>query len=105
MKNEKVAAAINADAGFEIPGLEQSLAEMKAGKQGRVTTASQVLIREARTIVGYTQPEFAKAIGASVTSLRDWEQGRHEAPAIAAKLMHLIKKHPKLIHELEAEQA
>jgi len=105
MNIEKVTQAINADAGFEIPGLGESLAEMKAGKKGRVTTASQVLIREARGVVGYTQPKFARAIGTSVTSLRDWEQGRHEPPAIASKLMRVIKKHPKLIHELEAEQA
>jgi len=105
MNIDKVTAAINADAGFEIPGLEQSLAEMKACKQGRVTAADQVLVREARTRVGYTQPKFARAIGASVTSLRDWEQGRHQPPAITSKLMRVIKKHPNLIHELEAEQA
>jgi len=101
MDINKVAAAINTDAGFDIPGLKQSLAEMNAAEQGRVYTPSQLLVREARSIVGYTQPKFAKAINASVTSLRDWEQGRHEPPGVVSTLMNVIKNHPDVIHEME----
>ena len=57
-------AAINTDAGFDIPDLKQSLAEMNVAEEGRVYTPSQFLVREARSIVGYTQPKFAKAINA-----------------------------------------
>jgi len=102
MDINKVAAAIEADAGVEIPDLTQSLTEMKSGKQGRVYTPNQLLVREARTVVGYTQPHFAKAINASVTSLRDWEQGRHEPPGVVSTLMHVIKNHPDIINEMEA---
>lgn len=101
MDINKVAAAINADAGFEIPDLKQSLAEINAGEKGRVYTPSQLLVREARSVVGYTQPKFAEAINASVTSLRDWEQGHHEPPGVVSTLMNVIKNHPDVIHEME----
>jgi len=78
--------------------LKQSLAEMNAAEEGRVYTPSQPLVREARSIVGYTQP---KAINASVTSLRDWEQGRHEPPGVVSTLMNVIENHPDVIHEME----
>lgn len=41
---EKVAAAIEADAGEVLPDLRQALAEAKAGL-GRVTTPDQILVR------------------------------------------------------------
>lgn len=105
MDIKKVTQAINKDAGFEIPGLKQSLAEMNAGKHGRVYSPAQLLVREVRATVGYTQLRFAKAIGTSPTSVRDWEQARHEPPSVAATLMQVIKKHPHIIDELEAERA
>jgi len=103
MDIKKIAAAIEADAGINLPELEQSLAEMKAKKQGRVYSPAQILVREVRTMVHYSQTEFAKAIETPVTSLRDWEQGRHEPPGVVTTLMKVIKKHPKIIHEMEAE--
>ena len=42
---EKVAAAIEADAGQVLPGLREALAEAKAGQAGRVHTPAQVLAR------------------------------------------------------------
>jgi len=102
MNVDKMAMAIEADAGFEILGLKQSLAEMKMGKQGRVYTTDQLLVREARGLVGYSQVKFARAINTSVTSLRDWEQGRHKPSGAVSALMMVIKKHPDLIREIES---
>lgn len=42
---EKVAGAIEADAGEALPGLRQALAEAKAGRPGRVHTPEQVVAR------------------------------------------------------------
>jgi DNA-binding transcriptional regulator YiaG len=52
-----------------------------------------------RKFVGLTQGEFAKAIGISVHTLRNWEQGRRhpEGPAIA--LLRIAARHPRVIHE------
>ena len=41
----KVAAAIEADAGQPLPGLRESLAEAKAGLAGRVHTPEQIVER------------------------------------------------------------
>ena len=42
---ERLAAAIEADAGQALPGLREALAEAKAGRAGRVHTPEQVLAR------------------------------------------------------------
>jgi len=97
---EKMAAAIEADAGQKLPGLKTSLKEMKQGQVARTTTPDQLLVRQARKAVGYTQPKFAIAIKTPVGTLRDWEQGRFEPSGAAIALMSVIKNHPDIIHEL-----
>jgi uncharacterized protein (DUF4415 family) len=42
---EKVAAAVEADAGQALPGLREALAEAKAGQAGQVHTPEQVATR------------------------------------------------------------
>ena len=64
---EKVAAAIEADAGESLPDLRQALAEAKAGL-GRVTTPEQVLVRQAREKSGLTQAAFAARIATPVAT-------------------------------------
>lgn len=56
-----------------------------------------------RRFVGLTQAQFAGAMGISVHTLRNWEQGRRrpEGPAIA--LLRIAARHPRIIREnLEA---
>jgi len=52
-----------------------------------------------RRFVGLTQTEFARAVGISVHTLRNWEQGRRkpEGPAIA--LLRIAARHPRIIRE------
>ncbi len=52
-----------------------------------------------RRFVGLTQPQFARAMGISVHTLRNWEQGRRkpEGPAIA--LLRIAARHPRIIRE------
>jgi uncharacterized protein (DUF4415 family) len=49
---EKVAAAIEADAGEALPGLREALAEAKAGVAGRVHTPEQIASRRRGRPVG-----------------------------------------------------
>jgi putative transcriptional regulator len=46
---EKIAKAIEADAGEPLPDLRQALEEAKA-RVGRVTTPEQMLVRQARSV-------------------------------------------------------
>jgi putative transcriptional regulator len=96
---EKMAAAIEADAGEALPDLRQALAEAKAGL-GRVTTPAQILVRQAREKSGLTQAAFAERIATPVATLRDWEQGRFAPPGGVVCLLKLIIKHPELSQEL-----
>jgi putative transcriptional regulator len=98
---DKVAAAIEADAGETLSDLRQALAEAKAGL-GRVTTPEQVLLRQAREKSGLTQAAFAERIATPVATLRDWEQGRFTPPGGVVCLLKLIIRHPELSQELNA---
>lgn len=97
---DKIARAIEADAGEELPDLRQALAEAKA-RTGRVTTPAQLLVREAREKSGLTQQAFAERIATPVATLRDWEQGRFAPPGGVLCLLRLIVRHPELAQELE----
>ncbi|HMV07041.1 MAG TPA: helix-turn-helix domain-containing protein [Accumulibacter sp.] len=99
MDVDKVAAAIEADAGEALPDLRQALAEARDG-MGRITTGEQILVRQARKQSGLSQAAFAERIGTPVATLRDWEQGRFAPPGAVLCLLRLIVKHPELSQEL-----
>lgn len=101
MNVEKIAKAIETDAGEALPDLRQALAEATAGV-GRVTTPEQILVRQAREKSGLTQQAFAERIATPVATLRDWEQGRFAPPGGVLCLLRLIIKHPELSQELTA---
>ncbi len=65
--------------------------------QGKFATGED--IATLRRFVGLTQAEFARAMGISVHTLRNWEQGRRrpEGPAIA--LLRIAARHPRVIRE------
>jgi DNA-binding transcriptional regulator YiaG len=62
--------------------------------EGRVEPGDVAALRR---FVGLTQDRFAEAMGISVHTLRNWEQGRRhpEGPAIA--LLRIAARHPKMI--------
>ena len=68
MDIEKIAQAIEADAGIALDDLRQGLAEMQAGV-GRMTTADQLLIRSARAKTGLSQQAVAEHIKTPVATL------------------------------------
>lgn len=105
MKNidiNRVAAAIEKDAGRKLPGLKKGLREMKANKAGRIYTPEQMLVCAARQKLGLSQQVFAKRIKTPVATLRDWEQGRFPPPGAVICLLRIILNHPELAKELAA---
>lgn len=52
-----------------------------------------------RRFVGLTQARFALAIGISVHTLRNWEQGRRQPDGAAIALLRIAARHPKIIRE------
>ena len=65
--------------------------------QGRFESGEDVATL--RRFIGMTQSQFSQAMGISVHTLRNWEQGRRkpEGPAIA--LLRIAARHPHVIHE------
>jgi len=101
MDIEKVAQAIEADAGQELPDLRQALAEVEQIRAGnlkncRITRPEQMMVRAARSKLGLSQAEFAARINTPAATLRDWEQGRFSPPGAVLCLLRLLCAHPQL---------
>jgi putative transcriptional regulator len=52
-----------------------------------------------RRFVGLSQPKFARALGISVHTLRNWEQGRRRPEGAALALLRIAARHPRIIRE------
>jgi len=52
-----------------------------------------------RRFVGLTQVAFAAALGISVHTLRNWEQGRRSPDGPALALLRIAARHPRIIRE------
>ncbi len=102
MNIDKIAAAIETDAGIDLLDLRTSLAEMQADIVGRLSPPEQLLVRAARHHLNLSQQQFADLIQTPVATLRDWEQGRFTPPGAALCLLKITLKHPELLTELAA---
>ena len=74
--------------------LVESIEEMGAYlreevEPARVTFVGEPDPREIRAKLGMTQEEFAGALGISVKTLRNWEQGRREPSGPAMRLLRI----------------
>lgn len=52
-----------------------------------------------RGFVRLTQEQFARAMGISVHTLRNWEQGRRSPEGPAVALLRIAAKHPRILRE------
>lgn len=52
-----------------------------------------------RRFVGLTQTRFARAMGISVHTLRNWEQDRRRPDGPALALLRIAARHPRIIRE------
>ena len=58
-----------------------------------------------RRLAGLTQEEFAEALGISVHTLRNWEQGRRTPAGPALALLRIAARHPRVLRENLATSA
>ncbi len=65
--------------------------------QGKFETGADILAL--RRFVGLSQVRFARALGISVHTLRNWEQGRRAPVGPALALLRIAARHPRIIHE------
>ena len=52
-----------------------------------------------RQFAGLTPQEFAVALGISVHTLRNWEQGRRSPEGPALALLRVAARHPRVLRE------
>ncbi len=100
MDIEKIAKAIEIDAGETLPGIRESLQEMVDGKSVDVHTPEQIMLRATRKKLGLSQLNFAQLIHTPVGTLRDWEQGRYDPPGSVMCLIKIADKRPEVIKEV-----
>jgi len=94
------AKAKRATSGEEIGRkLLQSVREMKAEKQGRVTNVELNEVTQARQKSGLSQAKFAEVLGISKRTLQEWEQGRRSPSGAAQTLIRIANRHPKVVRE------
>lgn len=62
-------------------------------------------IKALRLFVGLSQTLFADALGISVHTLRNWEQGRRRPEGPALALLRIVARHPKVVRENLASAA
>ena len=65
--------------------------------QGQIESGEDVAAL--RRFVGLTQVQFALAMGISVQTLRNWEQGRRHPQGPAIALLRIAARHPRIIRE------
>jgi putative transcriptional regulator len=88
----------------EIPELserdfERSLTRRQRERLMRGQIESGADIVALRRFVDLTQVDFARALGISVHTVRNWEQGRRKPEGPALALLRIAARHPKLIRE------
>ena len=82
-----------------IPSVESVLDRLRSqtlrGTPNRTESALPV-----RKALRLNQRDFAKLIGSSPATVRNWEQGRTPIPRMARKLLRVVERHPNIISEL-----
>jgi putative transcriptional regulator len=94
----------------DIPELkEKDFARAISAKQrkrlmdGHFETGDDIVVL--RRFVGLSQARFALALGISVHTLRNWEQGRRKPEGAAVALLRIAARHPRIVHENLASAA
>ncbi|MCP3998514.1 MAG: type II toxin-antitoxin system MqsA family antitoxin [bacterium] len=65
--------------------------------QGKIRDGDD--IAALRRFTDLTQTEFAEALGISVHTLRNWEQGRRSPVGPALALLRIAARHPRVLRE------
>ena len=81
-----------------MAGLEDVRRYQKGERDGFVVHApATVDVKAIRSATRHTQEGFARTFGFSVSSVRDWEQGRRQPERAARLLLALIANEPETV--------
>ena len=81
-----------------LTGLNEAVEYAKGNVTEAVVNEIEPLdIKAIRAKVGMTQPEFARAVGVKLPTLRHWERGDRRSSGSALVLLNLIARHPQQV--------
>jgi putative transcriptional regulator len=95
----------------DFEGLMRGLREARAYAQGRPAPGTKIHLRRRvdvsaiRARTGLSQEAFARRIGVSVGTLRNWEQGRRKPDGPAKVLLALLERDPGIVERTLAKAA
>jgi putative transcriptional regulator len=80
--------------------------EIRRGERrpGRLFVAAEPDARKIRELYGLSQEKFARLMGISVATLRNWEQGRRTPEGPAKVLLRVAARHPEAILDVVRER-
>ncbi len=81
--------------------------EMRAHKKGEISLETRAIkipekidVALIRKNFGFTQKEFAEHYGFTVSSVKEWEQGRREPERSAKLFLKVIAAEPKIVERI-----
>jgi len=80
--------------------LLESVRQMRRSEAARVTDAATTLVSVARERVGLEREAFARLLGVSTRTLRDWERGRRTPSGAARTLIRVALHNPEALRDL-----
>ncbi|MBI1981791.1 MAG: helix-turn-helix domain-containing protein [Methylocystis sp.] len=95
----------------DFDGLMRGLAEARAFARDekveglKVHVPTNIDVAAIRRKVGLSQIEFARRIGVSSATLRNWEQGRRAPEGPARVLLALLARNPRIVEETLGDAA
>jgi putative transcriptional regulator len=87
-----------------LEGVSQLGAALRGDKRMvvRVDRLEPDSVAVVRARLGLSQAKFARALGISVATLQNWEQGRRQPTGPARVLLRIAAKHPEAVLEAVA---
>ncbi len=80
--------------------LLESVRQMRRCEAARVTDVATTSVSDARARVGLGQEEFARLLGVSTRTLRDWERGKRAPSGAARTLIRVALRNPEALRDL-----
>jgi putative transcriptional regulator len=82
---------------------EAEIERQAASDDGEAAKDAAAWVRRVRRRAGLSQAEFARRIGVSVATVRDWERGKLLPQGAARALLRVIDRVPEAVLALSAE--
>ena len=90
-----------------MQGLNEASSFIRTGelKGGKIHIAAEIDAAAIRAKTGLSQLNFAKQIGVSVATLRNWEQGRRVPDGPAQVLLRMLNRDPEIVQRTQKSAA